>query len=330
MNEFNVALVGAGGIAKAHVAAAKASGGRVKIVAVADPSEPARRAIADATGAVAFASFDALLADGNVGKSIGGVIVCTPPSARLDIISAALSRKIAVLAEKPLAHNLDDAKKLAELATRHADVPTAVAYCHRFVPAVLEMKRRSQSGALGKLVRVENAFAGWNPGMQHKWMSEVATSGGGSFIDTGCHSLDLFRFLVGDAHVVGAVFKFDWPGRGESHATVLLRGERDTAAGVIESGWLEPSRFTLSLIGTDGTLSYDYEHPAELIFRPSQGSVESRLVESHEIRFERQLINFSELAQRRSNSRDRKGLATFEDGLKVAQLVDEAYRISII
>lgn len=324
MSAFRIGIVGGGGISGAHVAAARASAGRVQVVAGVDPSEAARRALSQSTRAPMFASFEQVLQDRAI--TMDGVVVCTPPSIRIPIVKAALERGISVLLEKPIAHNVADAKTLVDLAAAHAQVVTGVAYCHRFVPAVLEMKRCAAAGELGTLIRFENTFAGWNPGMQSKWMSDVAQSGGGSFMDTGCHSLDLLRFLLGDATVRGAIYSRQWEGRGESNATVLL--DAGGIAGVIESGWLEPVKFVVTLTGTRGRLSYDYDRPEELSWQPSEGSAQVRAVASHETRFDRQMLAWAEVASGRVRERD--GLATFEDGLRVAQLVDEAGTADII
>ena len=85
MSSLRLALIGGGGIARAHVAAARASGGRVQISAVVDPAEAARKGVADATGAAAFESIERLL-DSDAAKSIDGTVVCTPPSARIPIV----------------------------------------------------------------------------------------------------------------------------------------------------------------------------------------------------------------------------------------------------
>ena len=233
-----------------------------------------------------------------------------------------LSRGIAVLTEKPLAHKVDDAETLTAFAAKQGALVTAVGYCHRFAPAVIEMRKQIADGALGTILRFENTFAFNGPAMETKWMSDPAIAGGGSFIDTGCHSLDLYRFLLGDATVIGATYYHPWPGRGESTATVLLRGSGDHAAAtaVIQSGWLEPARFIVAVIGTKGMLSYDYGTPADLIFRPSEGAAKVITVESHEVRFTNQLLAFADAVQ----GGDRKNLATFEDGLRVAKLVASA------
>lgn len=326
MATLKFGIVGGGGIARAHVSAAKASQGRVVIAAVADPSETARASVVEPTGAAGFSSADELLAAHSRQKLIDGLIVCTPPSVRLPIIKLALEREVPVMVEKPIAQSLPDAKAHVELAAKHPGVPSLVGYCHRFVPAVVEMKRQIDSGSLGTILRFENTFACWFPAMRDKWMSDPNLSGGGSFIDTGCHSLDLFQFLLGPATIESSVLRHEWPGRGESSATVVVRGTKhQSVTGVIQSGWLEPDRFTLAVVGTRGLLGYDYEKPVELYFKPSEGKPQVLKVDSHEVRFERQLAAFAAIVRGEKNT---QGAATFDDGCRVAELVDSAMKIA--
>ena len=99
-------------------------------------------------------------------------------------------------------------------------------------------------------------------------MSDISVSGGGSLIDTGCHSLDLFQYMMGGLEAVASVFDHKWVGRGESGATSMVRDPKSKVAGVIMNGWLEPARFLVTLVGEDAILSYDYEQPTKL-FRKS-------------------------------------------------------------
>ena len=322
MSQFQLVMVGGGGIARVHIGAAKAIG--TGVVAVVDPNESARHATADAAGAKGFSSFEEFLASPEA-RNVNGVIVCTPPSARVCIVEAALERGLHVLAEKPIAHTLTDAKAQAALATKRPNVATALGYCHRFTPAVVEMKRRIAAGEIGDVSRFENTFAAPLPRLKDHWMSDPAVSGGGSFIDTGCHGLDLFLHLVGRGAVLSAVFAHAWPGRGESSATALLRSERGGVAGVVQSGWAEPARFVLTVVGTNGSLSYDYDHPTELRFRSNDGPVNTLAVEHHELRFARQLEAFIDLAAGKSPSIPP---ASFAEGVVVAQQVDDAQRLA--
>lgn len=319
---FSLAIVGAGGIANAHIGAVEASGGELGISAVVDPVSESARKLAARAEARAFASAGDLFAEVDRGLPVDALVVCTPPSARLDIVEGALSRGIAVMVEKPLAHRLEDAQRLVEMARSRPEVLCAVGYCHRFAPAVLEMRRRLGEGLIGTLTRFENTFATYFPALRERWMSDPAVSGGGSFLDTGSHSLDLFHFLVGEGELVGIVQDVRWEGRGESSATALVRARRSGVAGVILSGWLEPDRFTLRLVGTEGSMAYDYLRPTELVVTDTRNESETLEVESHEVRFARQLSAFAAAA--RGGARGQ--LATFEDGLAAAAIADAAQR----
>lgn len=324
MNSLNLALIGAGGIAKAHANAAKASNGRVRIVAAVDVSEAARKGIADMTGARTFGSVDEFFSDQSREKTVEGVMVCTPPSIRLPIVRQAIARGMHVFVEKPIASNTKDSQALLELSAENPKVACVVGYCHRFTPAIIEMKKRIDNGSLGNIVRFENTFACYFPAMKEKWFSDPAISGGGSFIDTGCHSLDLYQYLLGGAKVVAATLQHEWTGRGESTATVLLRGiTHKSATAVIQSGWLEPARFVVTVVGTKGLLSYDYEKPTELLHKPSEGNPETLAVETHEVRFDKQLLAFADVAQGSTNQ-----IARFGDGLTIAKWVEEALKSS--
>lgn len=326
---FHLAIVGGGGISRAHASAAKASNEAIQITAVVDPAETARKTVCDALGCRGFPNIEELLSEAGDDHRIDGVVICTPPSVRVPIVRAALDRGIAVLAEKPIAHTVADAKKLADLTAKYPETTAVVGYCHRFTPAIEEMKQKIDGGELGTILRFENTFACSIPGMKDKWMSDPAVSGGGSFIDTGCHSLDLYRFLLGDAQVVGATIHREWRNRGESNATVLLRGTGRFAsvAGVIQSGWLEPARFTVTVVGTAGLLSYDYDKPTELQHVPSDGAPRTIPVDSHDLRFARQLTAF---ADRVRGGRLGDSMCDFPQGLKVAELVESTLKSAVV
>ena len=325
-------MIGAGGIAGAHAGAAKASEGAITIAAVADPLEAARTKLAGEWNAKAFGSAQELIAAAK-SLELGGVGVCTPPHVRVAIVKAAMEAGVPVLSEKPIAAGLSDAHVLADLARSHPKARCSVAYCHRFAPAVLEMRRMIDAGKIGRVTRWENVFACDLAGHSGKWFSDLSVSGGGAFIDMGSHSVDLYRFMMGEAGLVGAVYDHAWAGRAESGATVLLKtltppstnlGANIGAgvAGLIASGWAETSRFTLAVVGTAGMLFYDYEKPEEIVFKDLVGKADAIKVQEHGVRFARQLAQFAAYAQGGASG----GLATFEDGLATAKIIDAANR----
>lgn len=319
-----LALIGAGGIAKVHAGAIKDGGTNLSLVAVADVARAAADELAAGHEAKAFGTPDDMFAAIEHGDvQADAVLVCTPPAYRVPAVEAANRLGLHVLLEKPLAMNVEDGRRLVTLAEQRSDLVRAVAYCHRFAPAINEMKRRVAAGEIGRLTRFENTFAFHHQPMSERWFSDPAVSGGGAFIDTGCHSLDIFRYLVGPAEAVGAVLDRDWPGRGESEATVLVKcaeGGNAGVAGVILAGWLEPERFVVRLTGTNGAFEYDYMKPLELVRIPPAGDREVIAVEDHNGRFAGQLEHFA-LACLGQSPEGAPPLATFADGLATAEVV---------
>lgn len=334
---LNISLIGAGGIARAHAAAAEALGrgeAGVRIVGVVDPVPEARAGLAQQTGARAFADFDAMWRGLEPGDRPAAVVVCTPPSARLAVVERALEQGLGVLIEKPPAHTLADARRLAQLARTHPDRPCLVGFCHRFTPAVDAMIRQVDAGLIGEVVRFENTFAAHLPHLRDGWMSDPIRSGGGSLIDTGLHSLDLFRYLFGQSVVAGAVLRQGWVGRGESNATVLLAARPDDSqpaggriamdrpvAGVVACGWAEASRFDLRLVGTTGALFYDFNDPTTVHHTDLEGQTQGLEVAPHDVRFARQLGAFADLVR---GSEHRRPVCDFAGGVDSLALVFEA------
>lgn len=317
--QTTLALVGLGGISGAHRAAAD-SDPSIKFIAGVD-TDPARRQVfAEAASASVYESIEALLADHAMRKQLDGVVVCTPPAVRKSLIGPLLGEGLGVLMEKPAAHSVEHAHQLVDLVDQAPGIAARVAYCHRFTPAVVEMKRRLASGELGELVRFENTFACWHPTMRGHWMSDPSVSGGGSLIDTGSHGLDLFHYLCGPSRLEAMIRRHGWSGRGDSNATLLVASgpEDASVAGVLNSGWAEPARFTLTLVGTSGLLSYDYEKPTELVYKPSEGEAVTQPIETHEVRFARQLRAFADLLAAPESESD---LCTFAQAAAVAEVL---------
>lgn len=332
--KFKLCLIGAGNIARAHVAAVedlKADGSGVQITAIVDPVESARTALAHDTRATGYDNLGDLLAKGPHDARPDALVVCTPPSARIEAVRQALEAGIPVLIEKPPAHTVAHTQQLIALSRAAPKLPCVVGFCHRFTPAVDMMVQRFNDGLIGEAVRFENTFAANLPHLRDAWMSDPAVSGGGSLIDTGLHSIDLFRYLLGPARVEGAVLRRGWAGRGESNATLLLSsttGEGRLAnpggvAGTLACGWAETTRFEVNLVGTQGSLRYDFDDPCALHHTAVDGSRQALTVETHEARFTGQLKAFIEFC--RSGNADPR-LCEIAPSLDAMQLVAEADR----
>lgn len=304
----------------------------LRITAIADPVEASAQALAADTGAKTYPDLATLLAQCPAEDRPQALIVCTPPSARIDVVRQALAAGLPVLIEKPPAHTVTHTEQLLKLSQDHSDLPCMVGFCHRFTPAVDAIIEQVNAGLIGDVVRYENTFAANLPHLKDAWMSDALVSGGGSLIDTGLHSIDLFRYLFGDALLEGAVLRQGWPGRGESNATILLSSTQDNGAirdatgsggvaGAIACGWAEATRFTLSVVGTLGTLSYDFEDACVLRHATIDGTSTDLEVPTHDVRFARQMQAFIGYCQSGTTA---EPLCDFDQGLEAMRLISDA------
>ena len=100
-------------------------------------------------------SVAALLAD----PKIDAVILATPHTQRVELITAAAKAGKHVFTEKPLTLTSAEAAPCLKVCTDHK-VTLAVGYNWRFQPALQEMKRMLEDGRLGVIQHIEGNFCG--------------------------------------------------------------------------------------------------------------------------------------------------------------------------
>jgi predicted dehydrogenase len=139
----------------------------------------------------------------------------------------------------------------------------SVGFCHRFQPHVERLKEIVAEGTLGKVLAYRNRFAGHLSQVENTWFSNPAIAGGGVLFDTLVHSVDLFRFVIGEPVQVQAVLSTSANDLGpalevEDTAIVTLRTSEGTL-GSLEASWrTPPGEWIVTLYGTAGTATIDY------------------------------------------------------------------------
>ncbi|GAB3307568.1 Gfo/Idh/MocA family oxidoreductase [Epidermidibacterium keratini] len=182
----NVALIGAGGVAQRH---AKVLSGLddVQVVAVADVSEDAAKALASEYGAAAYADPETALDE----SKPDAVYVCVPPFAHGAAERAVLARALPMFVEKPVGIGLEDAEAIAELVEK-AGVVTGTGYHWRTLDTVQQARELLASTtpllAHGYWLDKRPPVPWWG----HRDKS------GGQVIEQVAHVLDLSRYLLGD------------------------------------------------------------------------------------------------------------------------------------
>lgn len=128
------------------------------------------------------------------------VDIVTPVHTHREIALAAAEAGKAVICEKPLAGNLDDARAMAE-GVMKTGVPSMCFYNLRTVPAIALASQMIKQNAIGTVNQWRGAFMqGWlvNPDFPLTWRLRKETAGSGALADLGSHSIDLARYLVGE------------------------------------------------------------------------------------------------------------------------------------
>jgi predicted dehydrogenase len=137
------------------------------------------------------------------------VFDCTVPEAHIDVTLEALRHGCHVLGEKPMAENLDDARRMIA-AAKEADRLYAVMQNRRFDPNIRRLKGFLESGAIGRVTTVHSDFflgphfEGFRQKMRHVLL-----------LDMAIHTFDAARFLTGsDAQ---SVYCYEWNPPGSWH-----------------------------------------------------------------------------------------------------------------
>ena len=111
---------------------------------------------------------------------------------------AALDEGKAVLCEKPMAMNADEARRMMERA-REKRVLTLIDHELRFLSGRLKMREVLTAGEIGKVKHVKLTFRSdsrSDPDREWNWWSDIK-QGGGALGAIGSHVIDGFRWLLG-------------------------------------------------------------------------------------------------------------------------------------
>jgi len=129
MKKIRAAVIGVGYLGRFH-AQKYAQAADCELVAVCDSRQQARDKVAAEVGSRAVADYRELLG------AVDAVSVVTPTPAHFSIASDFLEAGAHVLVEKPITETVEEARRLIEIAARHAKV-LQVGHLERFNAAIL-------------------------------------------------------------------------------------------------------------------------------------------------------------------------------------------------
>jgi len=324
-----VGIIGTGAISNKHAEAYRNIGYRVTVCT--DINEEAGRRFAERWGARYVPSYEELCAD----PEVDFVDVCTFPDFRLQPVEACARVKKPIQVQKPIATNLETARKMIETA-QSAGIPLGVVSQHRFDDSSLFISRALADGKLGKILEAD-AYVKWyrtpeyySRPIKGSW----AVEGGGALINQAIHQVDILLWLIGPVREVFALWQLGGMHKIESEdvISVLLRYQSG-AQGVIQASTAFWPGYTerVEIHGTKGTAILagdklaawdvrDYEgEPPPLAREVLSGSADPMAIPLTP--FERQFRDFGEAIRT-----GRKPAVSGEEGYRALELVLAAYR----
>ncbi|QAT40503.1 bi-domain-containing oxidoreductase [Clostridium sp. JN-9] len=190
--KINVALVGAGGFAKAiHLPNLKKLSDIFNIYAVMSRTGSNAVTIAKQYGAkYAATEYNEILNDDNVDM----VMICTRHNVHADMAIQAMKKGKAVFVEKPMALNMEEMHEVLK-TIEETKVPYTVGFNRRFSKYAAEAKEYIKNRVNPMIINYQ-MNAGYIP--LNNWVH--SEEGGGRIIGEGCHIFDLFSYFT-DAKV---------------------------------------------------------------------------------------------------------------------------------
>ena len=239
---IRLGLLGAGRIGRVH-ARSLAGVADAQLAAVADPDEAATAAVARLTGA-GVTSADEVLDD----PAIQGVLIATPTDLHADQIERAARAGKPIFCEKPVALDLDRARRSVAVAAS-CGVPLMIGFQRRFDPSFRRLRDVIDSGHIGdvELVQITSRDPAPPP------VAYVERSGG-LFRDMTIHDFDMARFLIGEE-----IVEVTATGSVLVDEAIGAAGDVDTAAVMLRS---QGGR--LALISNSRRATYGYDQRVEV------------------------------------------------------------------
>jgi UDP-N-acetylglucosamine 3-dehydrogenase len=249
---MNVGVIGCGMISKrAHLPAYRSLEG-VNLIAVSDLEENKAKSSAKKFGISKwFTDYHELLKE-----DLDLVSVCTPVFTHAQITKDAAKAGINVLVEKPMAASLQEADEMID-ACRQSGVQLCILHNFRFVPCLLDARKRIVEGRIGRLLSIQAtkhdplpmiwSHSSW---FYYKW---------GILDDIGIHMIDAINFLCDAELEQVKVIARDFTDNMEcfNHILCLMSFKSKTIVSLdlsYVSGCLENS---IKVYGSAGTLNID-------------------------------------------------------------------------
>jgi UDP-N-acetylglucosamine 3-dehydrogenase len=214
------------------------------LVAVCDIDCSRAQEVARRHGAEWYTDSEKLLARAD----IEAVSICTPTTTHASVSLAALARDKHLLIEKPIADNVESARKIFE-ASRGRDLRVMTGFIERFNPGLRRLKNLIEQGVLGEVVLAFARRVG-------RWPERIGDVG--VVKDSAIHDLDLMRYLFNEEPLSIYARAGSLGHKYEDYAEIMLKFS-GIRTGFVEANWLTPRKVrTLTVTGKEAIAIMDF------------------------------------------------------------------------
>lgn len=254
MKITKLGLIGVGGIGSLHLKHALMLPD-AEVVAVADTAKPALDRAKEAGVKNVYSSYQELLKN----PDVDAVVVALPTHLHLECARDAAEAGKHIFLEKPIAVTVNEAKEVIAVSQRQ-NVKLMMGYPMRFNRHFLQLKEYMASGILGD---IENAHAtyisagpfvhradGHSPAPVPEWWFDTQRTGGGVFVDLGCHIINLMRMLFGEVTDIKSQFGHRYHMDFDDSALCLARFSSGTLAAINVGWYSQEYLMRLDLLGS--------------------------------------------------------------------------------
>lgn len=307
MKKLGVAVIGTGFWGRNHARVYKELE-ETELVAICDIDAERARNVASQFGAKPYTNTSRLLKN----KSVEAVSVCTWSTSLAKEALRALKAGKHVLVEKPMAANVQKARKLLETA-REKDLHLTVGFLMRFIPGLQHIRRAVENGQMGQLVCATAKRVS-------QWPERIGDVG--VVKDTAIHDIDIMRYVFGEDPVAVYAKTGNMAHRRfEDYVQIMLTYKSGRSA-FIESNWLTPYKTrTLTVTGSAAIMKLDYITQELTVEDPKQ-TVQPRFAQQEPLKLE--LQHFARCVLNKE-----KPLITGVDGLRALEIAEAALKSSV-
>ncbi len=332
MKTVQIGIIGCGAIAKIRHLPECKEHEDVTIYGVCDVNEERVQRFARAYKTKAFTDYHEMLAS----PELDAVIICLPHHLHATVAIDAANAGKHILVEKPIATNVEDARKMVKAAEENR-VNLMVAHNQRFVPSHVKAKEWLDRGELGKVYSFQSTFGhngpeNWSIDGEKSFYMLSKEEGFGVLGDLAIHKVDLLHFLLGvevsEAHVItGSIAKDN--SLFEDNALLSLKMENGVIGSITASWSYVHPDFSTVIHCEKGTIHIENDPTYPLIIKFSDGTALNYDIPSL-LSYEKQLPGRSQVVSSFIDSivQHKAPPVTGNDGLRALKVVLEAMKKS--